>query len=114
MKPLKHIATLLIIVVALFFTACTDKEIESKTPLDVRYTPQHQETVTDYEYKFNVWQGDFVLVPNIHTETIPDKYEVQYIVMYTNGDTVTRWEEVDKTEYDAAAAMLAGGGGGIK
>lgn len=111
MKPLKRIATLLIIiVVALSFAGCTDKEIESKTPLDVRYTPQHQETVTDYEYKYNFWTGDFVLVPNIHTETIPDKYEVQYIVTYTNGDTDTQWEEVGKAEYDAAAAMLAGGG----
>lgn len=69
-------------------------------------TPQTQETVTDYEYKYNFWTGDFVLVPNIHTETVPEKYEVLYFVTYDNGDTSHCWEAVNKAEYDAAVAFL--------
>lgn len=89
MKAIKRILLFLIIVAAaLSFTACGDSaEIASKTPLDVRYTPQHQEFVTDYEYKYNWWTGDFELVPNMHTETIPDKYEVLYHIEYTDGST---------------------------
>lgn len=63
-------------------------------------------TVTDYEYKYNFWTGDFVLVPNVHTETVPEKYEVLYFVTYDNGDTSHCWEAVNKAEYDAAVAFL--------
>lgn len=111
MKAIKRILLFLIIVAAaLSFTACGDSaEIVSKTPLDVRYTPQHQEFVTDYEYKYNWWTGDFELVPNMHTETIPDKYEVLYHIEYTDGKTADKWESVNKAEYDAAAALCGGG-----
>lgn len=47
-----------------------------------------------------------MLVPNVHTETVPEKYEVLYFVTYNNGDTSHCWEVVNKTEYDAAVNFL--------
>lgn len=112
MQTLKRITLLLILVACtLLFAACGDKEIADKTPTDLRYTPAHQEMVTDYEYKYNFLQGDWVLVPNVHTETVPDKYEVYYRITYVDGGTTEHWETVDKSEYDAAAAFLSEGGG---
>ena len=101
----------MLIACTLLFAACDDKEIADKTPTDLRYTPAHQEMVTDYEYKYNVWQGEFVLVPNVRTEYVPDKYEVYYLITYVDGDTAERWETVGKAEYDAAAAFLSECGG---
>ena len=107
MKRLKAITfCLLCAIVAICFTACDDRVVVDKVIEDVRYTPQTQETVTDYEYKYNFWTGDFVLVPNVHTETVPEKYEVLYFVTYNNGDTSHCWEVVNKTEYDAAVDFL--------
>ena len=107
MKKLKTIALcLLCVIVAVCFTACDDPVVVDKVIEDARYTPQTQETVTDYEYKYNFWTGDFVLVPNVHTETVPEKYEVLYFVTYDNGDTSHSWEAVNKAEYDAAVAFL--------
>ena len=65
MKRLKAITLcLLCAIVAICFTACDDRVVVDKLIEDARYTPQTQETVTDYEYKYNFWTGDFVLVPN--------------------------------------------------
>jgi len=107
MKKLKTIALcLLCVIIAICFTAFFDRVVVVTTIEDVQYTPQTQETVTDYEYKYNFWTGDFVLVPNIHTETVPEKYEVLYFITYDNGDTSHWWEAVSKTEYDAVVAFL--------
>lgn len=106
MKFIKRITLLLIVSTALFFTACESRKVASKTPTDARYTPARQEMVTDYEYKYNWWTGDFELVPNIHTQTLPEKYEVYYHIEYTNGDSADSWETVTKSEYDAVVLLL--------
>ena len=104
----KIIATLLFIALVVFsFTACGgEKEVVDKIPLDTRYTPQHQEVVTTYEYKYDVWGGGFKLLPNAHTETIPERYEVHYRITYTDDSVENVWEEVSKVEYDVAESRL--------
>lgn len=89
MKKLKTIALcLLCVIVAVCFTACDDPVVVDKVIEDARYTPQTQETVTDYEYKYNFWTGDFVLVPNVHTETVPEKMDINIKTKFSIGDTV--------------------------
>lgn len=52
----------------------------------------------------NEWAtGKFVLIPNIHTETFPEKYEIYYRITYDNGKIARIWEEVSKSENEAAA-----------
>ncbi len=111
MKLIKRITLILIMSATLFFTACNSKEIAEKTPADLRYTPARQELVTDYEYKYNWWTGDFELVPNVHTETLPEKYEIYYLITYTDGTSAEGWETVNKSEYDATSDFLSEGGG---
>lgn len=108
MKTIKRIIPFLIILFALLsFTGCTYSiEITGKTPTGARYTPQHQEMVTDYEYKFNWWTGEFELLPNIHTETYSEKYEILYHIEYSDGTTNDCWEEVTKFEYDVVVSIL--------
>lgn len=94
-------AVIITVLIVVFFAACTEeKEIINKTPIDCRYTPASQELVTDYEYKYNWWTGDFELVPNIHTETLPERYEVYYKITYIDGEINYCWKEVSKNEYE--------------
>lgn len=109
MKFAKHFAAfLLIILITLSLTGCSDPAIVSKTPTDVRFTPQHQETITEYKYQYDWLNGDFILVPFVRTEIIPDKYEVCYLVEYADGSTTNTWETVTKAEYDKAIAEFGG------
>lgn len=112
MKLYKKIAPLIILAcIAVIFAACGDgKEIADKTPIDTRYTEARQEVVTDYHYRYN-WLGDgFVIVPDTHTVTRPEIYEVCYHITYTDGTFADKWEITDKTEYERAAAIITGGG----
>lgn len=109
MKFAKHfVAFLLIILITLSLTGCSDPAIVSKTPTDVRFTPQHQETITEYKYQYDWLNGEFILVPFVHTELIPGKYEVFYHIEYENGTTKDAWDIVTKDEYDKALAECGG------
>lgn len=107
MRTLKKIIALIAMCAALLsFTACASKQEIGRELTDVRYTPSRQELVTTYDYKYNWWSGEFVLVPNTHTETMPEKYEVQYIITYDDETTESVWVECTKTEYETALAAL--------
>ena len=83
-----------------------DKEIVSKTPLDTRYTAERHELVTYYHYKYNVLGGGFQIVPEVRSETVPEKYEVYYHVIFVDGTTSDRWETTNKTEYEQVEESL--------
>ncbi len=110
MKRLKTIMLLFILIASVsLFAACADgKEIKSKSPLATRYTPERQEVVTDYHYKYNFLVGEFQLIPEVRTANIPEKYEVYYHIVYTDGSFEYRWEAVDKGEYEQVKAELEG------
>lgn len=100
MKKRVFLLVTIIICIAVILCGC-EKDIVSKEAINTRFTAAHSEVVTDYQHKYSWWQGDFVLVPNVHTVTYPDKYEVEYIVTYADGTTSTVWEEVTEAEYKA-------------
>ena len=113
MKKQKTAIFLVLLFLIFSLVGCAgEKDIKEKSPIDTRYTPQSQEIVTDYEYKYNFLLGEFVLVPNTHTETIPEKYEVCYLVVYIDDSTIESWETVDKAEYDRAVQTISAKGGG--
>lgn len=95
-----------IILMVVTLCSCVAVEVSEKKPIDFRYTEARTEIVTDYKHKYSWLQGDFILVPDTHTETIPEKYEVLYLTTYSNGVSREEWEEIDRNTY----ISLNGGG----
>lgn len=83
------------------FAACqTQKKEVGRSAIDKRYTPSYQGVETEYEYKFDFYNADFVLVPVVKTVFYAEKYEVLYKISYDNGETSTKWETTDKSTYE--------------
>ena len=59
------ITSILLIAFIITFLFCSVgcAEVVSETPLDTDFIAAHDEVVTDYEYKYNALEGEFVLVP---------------------------------------------------
>ena len=86
------------------FTGCTEV---SRTPIDTEYIAAYDAMETVYEYKFDAWNGDFVLLPvykQVHHE---DEYKVQYEIVWSDGSVEQRWVTVDKAKYEEAKKALA-------
>lgn len=76
------------------------KQIGEK-PIDARHTDAYVGIVTDYEYVLDLWgDGGFKKMPNTHSKSFPEKWEICYQIEYNNGTTKTEWREVTKQEYE--------------
>jgi hypothetical protein len=95
----KIICILLVAIISLFVSGCNIKTETGRKAMDCRYTAPYSEVVTDYQHKYSVLKGEFVLVPNIHTVTRPARYEILYLVSYDDGTTAEQWKEVDEATY---------------
>ena len=96
----KILVILLIMVLALGLCSCYEEAVEvERTAIDCRYTAARSEVVTSYKHKYSWWQEKFVLVPDVHTKSYPEKYEILYLISYDNGDTRELWLEVSQSEY---------------
>lgn len=101
----KIILVLIAITMATFICGCA--KVVDEIPIDARFTESHQEIRTDYDYQVDILgEETFKLMPNIHTVTIPDKYEVQYRVYYDDSTNKTEWREVARDEYEAVLRIL--------
>lgn len=87
---------------------CSPKVIKEE-PINVRYFPAREEIQTEHEYKYNFLEGEWQLVPNTRTVTVPEKYEVEYLLTYDNGTTTKKWREVSKEVYEDIALKLNSG-----
>ena len=76
----------------------------SKRPeaIDRRYTAAYDSIETDYQYKYNLFEGAFALVPEVKTVHHEEVYEVLYRTTYDDGSTRDRWETVGEEEWEAA------------
>lgn len=81
---------------------CHELEEVSREAVDRRYTAAYDSIETDYQYKYNFFEGAFVLVPKIKTVHHEEKYEVLYRVTYDNGSTYDWWETVGEEEWEEA------------
>lgn len=86
--------------IIIIFSACDDKLIVTKEPLDTRFTAAHDEVIYD-----GYWIGDYYVHDN-YTVFCADKYEVCYRITYEDESLKTIWLEVDKDEYDRARDKL--------
>lgn len=81
-------------------------EVERKYIVDYRYNEPRNDVVTDYEYKYNIWTEKRELVPNTHTEYVPESYELMWEYQYDDGHTERKWEKCTRFEYDDAKKEL--------
>ena len=95
----KIMLLMVILVLSICFVGCESKTAVSSKAIDCRYTEAYTEIVTEYEHKYSWIKGDFVLVPNTHSEHRPAKYEILYLISYDDGTTDEQWKEVDKATY---------------
>ena len=70
------------------------------TVLPLSACTQKTEVETEYKYTYDVWKGDFVLVPYVQTVHHDAEYEILYRITYDDGSTTTRWEYVGEVEYE--------------
>lgn len=100
----KIVGTVLCLIFVLFaLSACTQKAEVSREPIDHRYTAPYDSVDTDYQHTYDVWKGEFVLVPYVRTVHHDAEYEILYRITYDDGSTTTRWEYVGETEYERFA-----------
>lgn len=93
------VVLLLAVLVVLF--GCRKLEEVSREAIDRRYTAAYDSIETDYQYKYNLFEGAFVLVPEVKTVHHEEVYEVLYRTTYDDGSTRDRWETVGKEEWEA-------------
>lgn len=91
---------LLLVIVSCGYTA--SREMVSREAIDRRYTAAYDSIETDYQYKYNLFEGAFALVPEVKTVHHEEVYEVLYRTTYDDGSTRDRWETVGKEEWEAA------------
>lgn len=98
------LAVLLLAVLAVIsgcYEASKRSEV-SREAVDRRYSAAYDSIETDYQYKYNLLEGTFVLVPEVKTVHHEEVYEVLYRVTYDDGSTYDRWETVGKEEWEEA------------
>lgn len=78
----------------------------SRQAVDVKYTEAHDEIETTVEYTFDILNGGFVLVPITKTVHCEDKYEIEYLILYSNQSEKRIWQEVSKDEYLKAEVKI--------
>lgn len=103
-KGIVLFAALLLAVLAIIsgcYEASKRSEV-SREAVDRRYSAAYDSIETDYQYKYNLFEGEFVLVPEVKTVHHEEVYEVLYRVTYDDGSTRDRWETVGKEEWEAA------------
>ena len=98
------VVTVLLIV---SFAGCSEvAEVVEQLPIDVRHTEAHDSIETDYQYKYNMWKGEYVLVPVVKTVHHEETWSVQYRITYDNGKQKTKWIDCTELEYERIKAML--------
>lgn len=94
----KIISVLLAIVFCFSFVSCKHKTEISRKAIDKRFTAEHEET--------RVWNSviptgkSVIIIPYSQIVTVPDKYEVLYLITYDNGKQKQKWETITETEYN--------------
>ena len=93
-------ALLCLILTVLPLSACAQKTEVSREAIDRRYTAAYDSVETEYKHTYDVWKGEFVLVPYVQTVHHDAEYEILYRITYDDGSTTTRWEYVGEVEYE--------------
>ena len=89
----------------IFLTGC--EEVVAETPVNVEYVAAYDAMETQYEYKYDMWHGDFVMLPVLKMVHYEERYKVQYKILYSDGSEVLSWRTVDKATYEEAKQAIS-------
>lgn len=107
----KIIVILLIVTVVILCAGCAEPRAEvSREPVDVRYTEAYTEIKTDYQYKYNILGSGWTLVPIVRSVHHEATWEIQYRIIYDNGDEKTEWCRCTEVEYNKIKSELVARG----
>lgn len=98
----KYFAIILcVVILTTILYGCGESFTEvSREPIDVKYTEAYDSVETEYEYKYNVFKGEFQLVPVIKTVHHDEEWSVQYQITYAAGNQSTEWCNCTEEEYN--------------
>lgn len=100
---MKKILSILICAVFMVYVLCACGEkptVENRQAVDVKYTAACDKIETEIVYRYDWYNGDFILLPDTRTVHYDEKYEVRYNITYSDGTTESEWREVDKNTYE--------------
>lgn len=106
---MKKIIAILISMLFIIFMLCAcdpPRQIVKKTPIETSFQEAYDSVETDYNYKYNWLEDEFVLVPDTHTVHHSAQYKVKYYIKYDDGTHETVWEPVNYNEYSKARDNL--------
>lgn len=89
----------------IFLAGCY--EVVSEIPISVEYIPAYDAMETQYEYKYDAWNGKFVMLPVLKMIHHEEQYKVKYEVTYSDGSKTTATRTVDKATYEEAKRAIA-------
>lgn len=103
----KIIAVLLVIILSTFtFCGCEAPTEIDREAIEAKYTEAYDNVETDYDYQYNWYTGEFVLLPNTRTVHHDEKYEIKYKITYDDESVKYEWKTVDKETYEKARDKL--------
>ena len=107
---MKKVCLLLCLALAFcFFVGC--EEVESVTvvslrPIDAEMIPAHEELKPHYTYKYDRWNDEYRMMPEIKTVWREKEYRVKYEETSSDGSVKCYWDTVEKEEYEAAVKQI--------
>lgn len=100
MKKVLLIVPIALLLLFAVIGACGSKTEVGREAIDWSYTAPCEALETDYVYKYDMFKGGFVFVPEIKTVHHDAVYEILYRITYEDGSTADVWEEVAAAEYE--------------
>ena len=82
-------------------SGCQQKNEVSRVPIDKSYTAPYDGVETEFVYKYNFLEGEFVLLPETKTVHHDAVYKILYRVTYSDGNQAEVWETVTEEKYFA-------------
>ena len=106
---MKKISILLcVVLIFALLTGCN--VVVSEKPIDAQYIAPYDAVETEYNYKYDWWNGEFKYLPETKTVHHAAEYKVQYERVWENGYTETYWAVVSKAEYENILQQIKKGG----
>lgn len=105
---MKKIIAILLVVVFIAFPlyGCELPTETDREAIEVKYTAAYDNVETDYDYQYNWYTSEFVLLPNTRTVHHEEEYEVKYKITYDDESVKYEWKTVDKETYEKARDKL--------
>ena len=97
---------LTLVITTFIISGCSYVEVDTKTIVDYRFTPFHEEERVGYSRKYDVIAEEWYNEPYKYTVYVPEKYELLWEYTYMDGHYERQWEDCTRFEYQNAKEEL--------